>query len=455
MFCGERRRVTATAAAPAAPRRRLTGADGLRSVGRMKLHLWLGVVAALGLACNGGGGSDGGETGKETGNETGDETGEPTGGETGEPRTEVALADFYEEAEVAFCTWQTACRQYGVEARCRSVNHLEDRLSMQRISGVGTDDAVPREYMDEAVKVGRIGYDAKAAAVCLDYIAARSCERESLHEFSEAELAGRDACEAVFKGRMGANGPCMAANECAQEAICGFSPTCTDACCVGACRVLAGPAKLGEACSFNTSCEPDTFCDSDPNTGLPTVCKASPKLGQACPQGSCAGESFCDYELAKPVCVAPRPVGSSCYSDFECAQPGYCVYDGNGVTGARCAKPSDEGGPCNFEFGDYRQCLRFDNQCGPSNKCEPMGGKGAPCDYNLDCAGDFFCSETAGSTCTPVADAGEFCGYDTNYYTYTPCSGDHYCSAEFESGKCTAPTGEASCPVPVDSEQGG
>ena len=40
---------------------------------------------------------------------------------------------------------QVACHQYGVEARCAAVNHIEARLSMQRISGVGSGEGVVRD----------------------------------------------------------------------------------------------------------------------------------------------------------------------------------------------------------------------------------------------------------------------------------------------------------------------
>ena len=232
----------------------------------MNLRLSLGLLAGVVIAACGGG--DGGETGSD-------------GGATGEPLTEVPFDEFYARAETAFCAWQVACGQYGVEARCASVNHLDLRLSMQRISGVGIADSVPLDYMREAIELGRIGYDEEAAAACLEYVRGRSCEWAQLHALSEAELAGQTACAAVFTGRMGRNGPCISASECAGTAICGFDPACVDACCVGACRVLPEPRKIGEACTGgNPGCEPNSFCDFDPNTGMPTVCTAAPKLGQ-------------------------------------------------------------------------------------------------------------------------------------------------------------------------------
>jgi hypothetical protein len=404
---------------------------------RLTWLLWTGLAVA---ACGGGDGDS---------EDSGDASG-TAGDETGEPLTSVPFDDFYALAEEAFCHWQVACHQYGVEARCTSVNHIEVRLSMQRISGAGNSDSVPIDYMREAIEVGRIGYDKKAAATCLEYVRARTCEHEQLHAATEEEIAGKAACAAVFTGRMGRNGPCLAASECAEAAICGFDPTCTDACCVGACRVLAAPIEIGQPCPNGSGCVADSYCDFDPNTGMATTCKAAPGLGKSCPQGTCSGGAVCDYTGDQPLCVAPKPPGKRCYNDNECAQPGVCRYNPD-VGDSVCFKPSDEGGPCQFDNGGL-QCLRFDNACSANNKCELLPGKSGGCAQAGQCAGDFFCSESQGYQCTPVADEGEGCGYQESaeFFEYIPCSGDHYCDNEFDTGKCIAPTGAASCPVPDD-----
>lgn len=378
---------------------------------------------------------------------------ETSAGETGEPLTEVPLDDFYALAEEAFCEWQVACHEYGVEERCAAVNHIEVRLSMQRISGVGNAESVPIDYMREAVEVGRIGYDKKKAAECIAYVRARSCEHPQLHQASEAELAGQAACAEVFVGRMGRNGPCLSASECAETSICGFDPSCMDACCVGACRVLASPVKVGEACPSG-GCEEGSYCDFDPNTGLPTTCKQAPGLGKPCAQsGVCSGGAVCDYtDGVEPTCVAPKAPGKPCYDNYECEQPGVCRYDNNTFE-SECFRPSDEGGPCRFDDGGL-QCMRFDNVCTPGNTCELRPGKGDSCQQS-QCAGDFFCSETQGYRCTPVADAGEGCGYLPTAFEFIPCSGDNYCNAEFDSGVCIEPVGTASCPVPADAAPAG
>jgi len=415
----------------------------------MTLRLLIGLTAALGLAGCGDGGNDDATAASSTTDDTGAES------STGEPATEVSFDEFHAAAEAAFCEWQVACHQYGVVERCADVNHLETRLSMQRLAGVGPAESVPIDYMKEAVEVGRIAFDEENAAKCLAYVRGRTCEYEFLHIWTEEELAGRAACEGVFRGRMGRNGPCVAASECAEASVCGFDPNCgPDMCCVGACRVLAQPLAIGESCAGNTPCVPEAYCASDPNTFMPTVCTVAPKVGQQCAGGSCEPGAFCDFNADVPVCRGPKPEGSDCNGDQECEQPGVCLYNDVDYS-AKCFRPREEGGKCDPEaYGTT--CLRFDNLCDSVAKvCALPPGKGEGCpDYT--CAGDFFCSEKQGTRCVPVADAGEGCGYSPNDYDYeyVPCSGDNYCDSESENGTCKTPSGGAGCPVPADPVQG-
>lgn len=382
------------------------------------------------------------------GGETGGSGEESTGG-TGEPATEIAFAEFYAEAEAAWCTWQVACRQYGVEARCASVNHLEERLSMRRLAGVGADEAVPLAYMAEAIEVGRIAYDREAAADCLAYVRAQTCERDYWHVYSEEELAGRAACEAVFKGRMGRNGPCLSANECAETSICGFDPNNSEACAAGACRALPAPLAVGEPCTFQQTCVADAFCAQDPDTFMPTVCTAAPSAGEKCPDGVCAGAAICDFDGGQ-TCVARKPPGGQCSFDQQCEQPASCTYGPNDFEYGTCTRPVGEGEKCNEASGIG--CLRFDNWCDPgSNTCVALPGKGEPC-AGYQCAGDFFCSEAQGLRCVPVADPGERCGYSDITFDSIPCSGDNFCDygEDGNDPKCVSPGSGSTCPVPED-----
>ena len=203
-----------------------------------------------------------------------------TGGSTGAP-TELDLDGFIDAAEAAYCAWQVECGEFGAAVRCRDVVHFEQELRLRLLVDAGSDASVAVAYLREAIAVGRIAFDEQEAAACVAYVGARTCEVPWLHQASAAEQAGAAACLAVFKGRMDRNGPCLSALECAETAICGFNPSCTDMCCAGACRVLAGPIAAGEPCGTNPnrSCAEGTYCALDPDTFMPTVCTLALKLG--------------------------------------------------------------------------------------------------------------------------------------------------------------------------------
>ncbi len=390
---------------------------------------------------------DGGE-GEETG-------GTDTGTDTGVPEGDIALEEFFGLAEAAYCEWAVECHAFGVEERCGNVLHFEDQLNMRWLTGSGVDEAIPVSYYKEAVDVGRIVYHKQKAAACLEYVRTRTCELSRYHEVTEAEAAGQLACAELFEGRMGKNGPCMSAIECAEEAICGFNPNCVDMCCVGACRVLAQPQKLGEACNNGQQCEAGSYCYFDQNLGMSTVCTAPPTAGQPCPDFTCDETALCDFVGDTPMCIALRPSGKACDYDDQCQQGLNCIHDQNYENGV-CLRPADEGEPCDPTSPDVT-CRRFDNLCDPGTKvCGPLPGNGEPCP-NYQCRGDFFCVEGGNDRrCSPVADAGEGCGYNPNSGNFVPCSGDNVCSGEdFNNQSCVAPAGDAPCPVPTDPLAGG
>lgn len=367
--------------------------------------------------------------------------------ESGEPLTEVPLAEFFAQAEEAHCAWQVRCNGYGGPERCRSVVHYEGGVSIGALAGVGPYDRLTPDYVGQAVEVGRIEYDEEAAALCLNYAAARTCDRSDFHEWTEEELAGQAACLAVFNGRMGKNGPCATALECAEESICGFDPNCTDMCCPGACRVLAAPVPVGQPCpqNPNVACEAGSQCGFDPDSGM-SLCTALVEVGGNCEFAGCVAEAYCNYYNYR--CETRKAEGQSCY-DFPCQDRLQCVYD-QASDDAVCVKPADEGEDCVVAEND-RTCRRFDNYCDPGTaKCVTLPGKDEGCE-NVGCRGDFFCAPSLGYKCSPVADEGEPCDY--NGSEYVPCSGDNVCSYENDSPLCRAPSGEH-CPVPEDPQGG-
>jgi hypothetical protein len=188
----------------------------------------------------------------------------------------------------------------------------------------------------------------------------------------------------------------------------------------------------------NVGCEDGTYC------GFDQVCAALPTLGESCEQSfECAGEAWCAYDTYK--CVVPAEEGESC-DNVRCARGLACLYDQDFNTGT-CIRPGDEGEPCMVSFDSDGTCKRFDNYCDPvTETCKVLPGNGESCDF-VQCRGDFFCADSIGQKCSPVADEGEGCDY--NGADYVPCSGDNYCSYEGGGPVCVAPTAEQ-CPPPDD-----
>ncbi len=406
----------------------------------MNLRLWLAIVAVTTTGCPSDQPVDSADETAEGGEA--DET-----AEGGEPLTEVPLAEFFAQAEEAHCAWQVRCSGYGGPERCKSVTHYETGVSIGQLAGIGSYDRLTPDYVGVAVEVGRIEYDEEAAALCLNYAAARTCEYDEFHAWTDEERAGQAACLAVFNGRMGKNGPCATALECAEEAICGFDPSCTDMCCPGACRVLAAPVPVGQPCPTNpnVSCEAGSQCSFDPDSGM-SLCTALTEVGQNCDFTNCVETATCACGPNGCRCESREDEGSACQYPGECLPGLECVRPENLDVG-ECVRPVDEGEECVPTFDGDITCRRFDNYCHPVDRvCVTKPGNGDGCE-NVGCRGDFFCAPSLGYKCSPVADEGEPCDY--NGSEYVPCSGDNNCSYENDSPVCRAPSGDH-CPVPED-----
>jgi hypothetical protein len=324
---------------------------------------------------------------------------------------------------------------------------------MQRLTGVGPDESIATAYYKEAVALGRIVYDESLASTCLEYVRKRGCEYPQYHEFTEDELAGQLACAGLFAGRMGKNGPCLSALECAETAICGFDPACVDMCCVGACRVLPTPPQ-GRRALHRQSTLRDRH-PSAPSTRTPGCRPCAPRPrppGSPARSSTAPAGASCEFNGGDtPVCVALKAAGSSCNSDGQCQAGLVCTHDQNWDNGV-CLRPADEGESCD-RFSPDRVCRRVDNTCDATDRCAPLPDKGEFCpDYR--CRGDLFCAGNQ-QRCTPVADAGEGCGYSNIDGSYIPCSGDNLCENEFDNGVCQTPSAASPCPVPEDPLAGG
>ena len=336
-----------------------------------------------------------------------------------------SIEDYPRELEEAYCTWQHDCHQY------------------ESVSGCIVDNAIERDpdltYLRAAQSAGHVEYDREAAAACLDAMRERSCEYE------EEPFAG---CDGVFRGRIGRNGPCMSAAECAGNAVCGTDAMCTDMCCVGACRVFPDPTELGEPCGFSSvGCVAEAYCAFDPVMGTPTVCTARVEAGGDCSIGqTCAEETVCDGSKCRKIEL--RGPGESCGGDLQyCEEPGACrsSYDGAPST---CVVAPELGEPCD----DNSACARFDTFCDPDSRlCTLLPGPGQGCGgqcvpYATCQSGVEGAVESAsGATCVPLAGDGEPCGYQGD--EYIDCRPPFRCD---NGATCALPEFEkkSDCPVP-------
>ena len=328
-----------------------------------------------------------------------------------------SIEDYPRELEEAFCVWQHECHVY---------ERVRDCVDARVI------DRDPQyDYLVRAAAAGSVEYDRDAAAECLDAIRERSCDNNS----PEPEV-----CDRVFLGKVGRNAPCLSTAECAGNAVCGFDPTCTDQCCVGACRVFADPVEIGEPCSFSgVGCVPEAFCATDPVTFLPTVCTALVKAGGDCSLGqACVAEANCDGEVCRKI--EELAVGERCDEpNTRCAEPAFCNYNNGGVPRGKIE--ATLGAPC--EPGD--SCGRFDTYCDQtSGLCTLLPGPGQSC-VNSNCLPYATCEggnfEGSGNPeCVRLPAEGDACE------EFGRCLGDLECN----EGRCSLPALETApvCKVP-------
>lgn len=344
----------------------------------------------------------------------------------GDPSPSTFGADF----EAALCGWATGCRVFQSEAQCR------DALVWE---AAGRFD-----YLEQSAAAGRVRFDPDAASRCLGAIGDLQCDEFALSSivFEAGLRAAPEACRQVYVGQVRNYDPCLSSEECAGDnAVCGYPPACTDACCVGACRDLGSPPKLGEACTG--SCEDEAFCARDPMTFQFTVCEARRKAGESCDDfsDSCEVGLYCDFDAGR--CTALLKAGEPC-EDARCAEGLQCYR----LAGeARCRVLPGEGEAC--DRNNYPACARFDNRCDEtSNACERYPGPGEACLYD-GCVPYAEC-EYAGAepTCVARAGLGEGCGEvlgPNGEYNYISCLGHLDCGV---SQRCEEPEAQETCPLP-------
>lgn len=336
-----------------------------------------------------------------------------------------SIEDYPRELEQAFCDWQHSCHSFERTRDC--------------VDALVIDQDPQFAYLVRANAAGSVKYDVDTAADCLDAIRDRGCNNDDVPP---------EVCDRVFVGQVGRNAPCINTAECAGNAVCGFDPTCSDQCCVGACRVFADPVEIGAACSFSgTACVPEAYCAQDPMTGLTTVCTKLVKPGGDCSLGQqCDENSQCDGEgKCRKVKLAGE--GEACGIEYvRCAEPHSCIYTSDGKP--RCGSQPVHGEPCDPSEGG---CQGFNAYCDePSGLCTLKPGPGQACGYeclpyaiceNNDAEPDGDGSGASTSSCVRLPTEGEHCE------EYGRCLGDLQCVDTV----CALPTVEATpvCEVPA------
>lgn len=343
------------------------------------------------------------------------------------------VGEYAEQLELAYCEWETECHRFTEVRECQAARALDQDPGFA--------------YLIEAVQAGTAEYDGEAALDCLEAIRSRDC--------SEAVPEPPAACDDVFRGRIGRNGPCMSSLECAGDAVCGFDPSCSDECCPGACRVLPDPLAKGEACGGTARCEDGLYCAFDPMTGAPTVCSSLVEIGGDCLLDSaCAEDTYCEDATATCQKFVDRAPGESCSRrDERCVAPAECRYvpvEGEEFTEEqRCVVAGELGGAC--DPNDYGSCERFDTYCDEVSKlCTLLPVPGAAC-VSDGCAAYAYCAtgpyvegQPSAGTCKALAGAGDRCG-DVDG-DYVQCLGDLWCD---ENSVCSLQmTTYPECPVP-------
>lgn len=342
-----------------------------------------------------------------------------------EPTPSTFGADF----EASTCRWATRCNVFASERQCREALVWEE---LGRF-----------EYLTQAVADGRARFDGEAAGRCLNAIEELGCGGEEIDEvvFQQGLRAAPEVCRDVYVGEVRNYDPCLSSEECAGESsVCGYPPpsVCMEACCVGSCRDLGAPPKVGEACTG--TCEDSAYCAVDPMTFAFTVCTEKRAVGASCDSNEvCEGELYCDYDAGR--CAQRRRSGESC-ADAPCVVGLRCYeLDGERL----CRSLPDEGERCSPN--EYPGCARLDNYCDeargvcarwpePGESCVDGGCMPyADCDYQGN----------GNSTCLARAGLGEPCGErigPNGEYSWRSCIGQLQCG---EQQTCVEPATPATC----------
>jgi hypothetical protein len=334
-------------------------------------------------------------------------------------------------------------------------------------------------------------FNREAGQKCLSQIPAATCSEVSIFDSFYSPVCFNLGTPYLAQGQ-----ECFDSTQCIGENYCPFiiGPVCPNTCtprlaigqtltaeyqeCVTTayldtsliCRARAGvgeacgPAKRGNACKGNASCQQGK-CVARPvgadRTPVGGACMVDPKtMADNCVAGSnckdskctargdvgasCADRYDCKYDLlcTNSKCVARGAVGQACDTD-SCDTGLFCVNakcSARGAVGDACTASSCGGGlfcinaKCSAKGAEGDACQGFSCASGLTclgNKCVQRLDVGATCTDGYNCKNGLFCFE---GKCAAPAGVGAACREkDIN------CEKGLFCD---ENSKCAAPRAE-------------
>jgi hypothetical protein len=263
--------------------------------------------------------------------------------------------------------------------------------------GVMEDLAQCRAYFDKsfsadtdiiaAVKAGKVIYHSDKAAACLDLIGG-SCNRD---EVLGSRTNGQ-VCDDVYEGTVHADGACGLDAECISQDC--QKPSCTQACCQGACVGDTPPPPRGAA---GATCNSDSDCEN----------------------------SFCDQNALK--CAAYLADGASCTSSTQCRS-----YSCSGTPGA-CQTLVAEGATCTSST----QCREIADSCNTQHVCDRGVAVGSACTSSADCKPLDQC-DTTSHLCAKRPVLGDACAGTYDCFDASWCDSTNTCVApQADGAACT------------------
>ena len=366
------------------------------------------------------------------------DAGKPDAGATDAGFTTIAVEDWCQSQALGFCHRAQ---------RCLQVSESEFDACMTRQLAVCDQPAFTR-----GVAEGRLGYDAAAAAACVNGYAKTACTETP------------EVCATVFTGLVAPHGACLLAQECEGGSYCLTSAsTCPTTCyayraigdtcnywdqqcdpeeanctsvsgqnrCVA--RKAAGEAcvnwsdcaqnhgcvegtcvkqvaKLGEVClevQGYPYCETDAFCRQEPpppgGVQAPGVCMRKAALGGVCAgYGSCLTGLRCSSNYSTGTCIPLGGPGEKCTNYNDCRSELYCA----AATGRCTALPGTDG-DCGSTGSFYRCATGYWCDWNTGDTCQPLRQEGASCSYYAACASGACTGGVCVETCSVRWDGGQ------------------------------------------------